>query len=193
MYAAVRARAPACRMFQVCPLSNIDRISSSLLFTYMKHHFLPERTVVTGVGVNHAELVSCVDEYFGRRQPAWRVQPDLTLRHKRFTSNCPHAEYTGGMIVERTPVPQRLGLPEAAHLVLAMHGSSYNDPDFVPLCVLNILLGGGGSFSSGGPGKGMYSRLFTHVLNRFEWVFSAAAFNHTYSDTGLFGVQVIGR
>jgi len=28
-------------------------------------------------------------------------------------------------------------------------------------------MGGGGSFSAGGPGKGMYTRLYTHVLNRF--------------------------
>lgn len=29
------------------------------------------------------------------------------------------------------------------------------------MTVLNTLLGGGGSFSAGGPGKGMYSRLYT--------------------------------
>ena len=35
----------------------------------------------------------------------------------------------------------------------------FKDPDFVPFCVLNMLMGGGGSFSAGGPGKGMYTRL----------------------------------
>jgi processing peptidase subunit alpha len=37
---------------------------------------------------------------------------------------------------------------------------------FVAACVLSQLLGGGGSFSAGGPGKGLYSRFYTNVLNR---------------------------
>jgi len=32
---------------------------------------------------------------------------------------------------------------------------------------LNVLMGGGESFSVGGPGKGMYSRLYTNVLNKY--------------------------
>jgi len=47
-----------------------------------------------------------------------------------------------------------------------LESCSPNDPDFVPFCVLNMLLGGGGSFSAGGPGKGMFSRLYLNVLNR---------------------------
>lgn len=46
-------------------------------------------------------------------------------------------------------------------------GCSHSDPDFVPTCVLNMMMGGGGSFSAGGPGKGMYTRLYTNVLNRY--------------------------
>lgn len=45
-------------------------------------------------------------------------------------------------------------------------GCSHGDPDFVATCVLNMMMGGGGSFSAGGPGKGMYTRLYTNVLNR---------------------------
>jgi len=32
--------------------------------------------------------------------------------------------------------------------------------DVVVECVMDTLLGGGSSFSAGGPGKGMYSRLY---------------------------------
>lgn len=38
------------------------------------------------------------------------------------------------------------------------------------MTVLTYLLGGGNSFSSGGPGKGMHSRLYTRVLNQYHWV-----------------------
>jgi processing peptidase subunit alpha len=35
----------------------------------------------------------------------------------------------------------------------------------------------------------MYSRLYTNVLNQFGWVESCVAFNHSYSDSGLFGIS----
>lgn len=38
------------------------------------------------------------------------------------------------------------------------------------LRVLEIFLGGGSSFSAGGPGKGMYSLLYSQLLNRYHWM-----------------------
>ena len=57
-------------------------------------------------------------------------------------------------------------MPELAHCVIALESCSHLDPDYVAFCVLNMMMGGGGSFSAGGPGKGMYSRLYLNVLNR---------------------------
>ncbi|KAF4698523.1 Mitochondrial-processing peptidase subunit alpha, partial [Perkinsus olseni] len=54
------------------------------------------------------------------------------------------------------------------------------------------LLGGGGSFSTGGPGKGMHSRLYLNVLNQNPNVESCMAFNTQYSDSGLFGMYITG-
>jgi processing peptidase subunit alpha len=44
--------------------------------------------------------------------------------------------------------------------------SHKEEHEFVSACVLSQLLGGGGSFSAGGPGKGLYSRFYTNVLNQ---------------------------
>ncbi len=57
---------------------------------------------------------------------------------------------------------------------------------------MNMLMGGGGSFSAGGPGKGMYTRLYTSVLNRHHWMYEATAFNHAYGDGGLFCIKSSG-
>jgi len=57
------------------------------------------------------------------------------------------------------------------------------------VAVLCRLLGGGSSFSTGGPGKGMYSRLYTQVLNQYSWIQSCECFYSWYSDIGLFGVH----
>lgn len=53
---------------------------------------------------------------------------------------------------------------------------------------MQVLLGGGGSFSAGGPGKGMYSRLYTHILNHYPQIEHCASFNHIYTDSALFGL-----
>lgn len=42
----------------------------------------------------------------------------------------------------------------------------FQEDDFIPFAVLNMMMGGGGSFSAGGPGKGMFTRLYLNVLNR---------------------------
>ena len=47
--------------------------------------------------------------------------------------------------------------------------SHKEEQDFVAACVLSQLLGGGGSFSAGGPGKGLYSRFYMNVLNRYVY------------------------
>lgn len=60
----------------------------------------------------------------------------------------------------------------------------------VVMTVLTFLMGGGASFSSGGPGKGMHSRLYTRVLNQYHWVHSCTAFSQTFNNTGLLGIQV---
>ena len=80
-------------------------------------------------------------------------------------------------------------LPELAHLSIGLESCNYEDPDFFAFTVLNTLMGGGGSFSAGGPGKGMYSRLYLNVLNRYHWIYSATAYHHSYADTGLFCIQ----
>lgn len=51
--------------------------------------------------------------------------------------------------------------------------------------VLQTLMGGGESFSAGGPGKGMYSRLYRNVLNKYVWARGCTAFHSVYNDTGL--------
>ena len=77
---------------------------------------------------------------------------------------------------------------EFDHLYLAFEGSGIHDQDIYALATIQVLLGGGGSFSAGGPGKGMYSRLYTHILNHYGQIDHCAAFHHIYTDSSLFGL-----
>merc|ERR1719420_2513191 len=71
---------------------------------------------------------------------------------------------------------------------MGFEGPSSVEDDFYEAALLSSLLGGGSSFSAGGPGKGMYSRLYLQVLNQHHWVQNATALNSPYTDSGLFGI-----
>lgn len=99
------------------------------------------------------------------------------------------SKYTGGFLtLPPIPPPLNPALPRLSHIHLAFEALPISSPDIYALATLQTLLGGGGSFSAGGPGKGMYSRLYTNVLNQHGWIESCIAFNHSYTDSGLFGI-----
>ncbi|KFH41641.1 Mitochondrial-processing peptidase subunit alpha-like protein [Hapsidospora chrysogenum ATCC 11550] len=98
------------------------------------------------------------------------------------------SHYTGGFLA-LPPQPPSLNNANFTHIHLAFEGLPVASDDIYALATLQTLLGGGGSFSAGGPGKGMYSRLYTNVLNQHGFVESCVAFNHSYTDSGLFGIS----
>lgn len=174
---------------KICPSGNISHIDQNMLLTYLKQYHTPKRMVVAGVGVEHDELVRVVEKHFVDKPAIW---DSMTLQSRNNNIiDTSIAQYTGGLKVEECEIPvyAAVGLPELTHVIVGLEGCSHQDNDFVPACVLNIMMGGGGSFSAGGPGKGMYTRLYTNVLNRYHWMFSATAYNHAYNDTGLFCIH----
>jgi len=77
------------------------------------------------------------------------------------------------------------------HFALAFEapGGWIKEKEAVTSTVLQMLMGGGGSFSVGGPGKGMFSRLYHRVLNQYPQIHAFSAFNSIYTNTGLFGIE----
>uniref|UniRef100_A0A6B2ECC2 Mitochondrial-processing peptidase subunit alpha n=1 Tax=Phlebotomus kandelakii TaxID=1109342 RepID=A0A6B2ECC2_9DIPT len=174
---------------KLCPEPNAGVIDRNTLLSYLKLHHTPSRMVVAGVGVPHDDLVRHVEKYFVNTSTTWESEQAKTRGPSAADASL--ALYTGGKKLEECEIPiyAAAGLPELAHVVIGLEGCSHRDPDFIAACVLNIMMGGGGSFSAGGPGKGMYTRLYTNVLNRFHWMYSATAFNHAYNDSGLFCIH----
>jgi processing peptidase subunit alpha len=100
------------------------------------------------------------------------------------------SHYTGGYLsLPPIPPPANVALPRLSYVHIAFEALPISSPDIYALATLQTLLGGGGSFSAGGPGKGMYSRVYTNVLNQHGWVESCMAFNNSYTDSGLFGMS----
>ena len=100
------------------------------------------------------------------------------------------SHYTGGFLtLPPLPPPANPALPDLTYIQLAFEALPISSDDIYALATLQTLLGGGGSFSAGGPGKGMYSRLYTNVLNQYGWVESCMSYNHAYTDSGIFGIS----
>lgn len=173
---------------KLCPASNTAKIDRNMLLTYLRHHHTLDRMVLAGVGVPHNDLVKLAEKFFVEGTATWESE-NIATKPTGVDSSI--AQYTGGSKIEECTIPvyAAVGLPELAHVVIGLKGCSHQDRDFIAACVLNIMMGGGGSFSAGGPGKGMYTRLYTNVLNRYHWMYSATAYNHAYADTGLFCIH----
>ncbi|GBP12122.1 Mitochondrial-processing peptidase subunit alpha [Eumeta japonica] len=171
---------------KICPKGNVNGIDRGSILEYLKNYYTPDRMVVAAVGVDHEPFVEFVQKYFVDMAPTWHSEEPFIPHVDKSV-----AKYTGGIVQEDCEIPLYPGsdLPELSHIVIGLESCSHRDDDFVATCVLNMMMGGGGSFSAGGPGKGMYTRLYTNVLNRYHWMFNATAYNHAYGDSGLFCVH----
>ncbi|XP_042512962.1 mitochondrial-processing peptidase subunit alpha-like isoform X2 [Macadamia integrifolia] len=112
-------------------------------------------------------------------------EPLLNDLRSGYPKVVPKTDYVGGDFRHRVN-------SEKTHVSLAFEvpGGWHQDKDATALTVLQALMGGGGSFSSGGPGKGMHSRLYLRVLNKYPEVETFSAFSSVYNDSGLFGIHL---
>nr|XP_020650618.1 mitochondrial-processing peptidase subunit alpha [Pogona vitticeps] len=165
-----------------CPAENVDKIDRKVLHSYLRNYYTPSRMVLAGVGMEHEHLVECARKYLLGVEPVWgsgkATEVDRSI-----------AQYTGGILkLEKDMSDVSLGptpIPELTHIMIGLESCSFLEEDFIPFAVLNMMMGGGGSFSAGGPGKGMFTRLYLNVLNRHHWMYNATSYHHSYEDTGL--------
>ncbi|KAH7930934.1 hypothetical protein BV22DRAFT_1077511 [Leucogyrophana mollusca] len=201
----------------LCPEDRVDAITADILRSCITDWYRPERMVIAGAGMQHEQLVELADKHFSSLKPAPmpappspRPSPSQSVPPHLLPSSSPsmyksltraassylypsspssdvpllnsQSNYVGG--VRHIPSVTQ----EFDQLYLSFEGVGIHDDDIYALATMQVLLGGGGSFSAGGPGKGMYSRLYTHILNHFPQVDHCASFHHIYTDSSLFGL-----
>ncbi|KAF6126472.1 peptidase, mitochondrial processing subunit alpha [Phyllostomus discolor] len=169
-------------LHRFCPVENVAKVDRAALHSYLRTYYTPERMVLAGVGVEHEHLVECARRHLLGARPAWGAEAAGDVDRSV-------AQYTGGLVkLERDMSNVSLGptpFPELTHVMIGLESCSFLEADFIPFAVLNMMMGGGGSFSAGGPGKGMFTRLYLNVLNRHHWMYNATSYHHSYEDTGL--------
>ncbi|KAE8698396.1 Mitochondrial-processing peptidase subunit alpha [Hibiscus syriacus] len=156
----------------LAPESAVNLLNSTVLEAFVVENFTASRMVLAATGVEHEELLSVAE-------PLLSDLPNIPRSQE------PKSVYTGG------DFRCQADSGDLTHFALAFElpGGWHNEKEAIILTVLQILMGGGGSFSAGGPGKGMYSRLHLRVLNQYPQIQSFSAFNSIYNHTGFFGIQ----
>jgi len=164
------------------PWESLDNMTTEKLLDFQKKFYTPSRMVVSVTGGEHESIVKLVQKNFKMAPSAITIPPKVST-------------YVGGerRIPEKPKTkPQSVLIPSdrpVSHIYLAFPAPSIREPEFFTVSTLVSLLGGGESFSSGGPGKGMHSRLYTNVLGGNEFVEACSANVFTYNDCGLFVLQ----
>eukprot|EP01056_Protomagalhaensia_sp_Gyna25_P005480 Protomagalhaensia_sp_Gyna_25__5479@NODE_726_length_2756_cov_62_563857_g566_i0_p1_GENE_NODE_726_length_2756_cov_62_563857_g566_i0NODE_726_length_2756_cov_62_563857_g566_i0_p1_ORF_typecomplete_len504_score96_16Peptidase_M16_C/PF05193_21/2_8e08_NODE_726_length_2756_cov_62_563857_g566_i01771688 len=127
--------------------------TTTALRAYLRDVVRPSKIVVAGCDVSHSQLVSFATELAEKVQDPLKSGPSPAKPVlKRGISVYPHPNALSAhasLLIDTTALDPGIGPVTPRSL----------SPTF-----LQFLLGGGDSFSSGGPGKGMFSRLQTRVL-----------------------------
>lgn len=160
------------------PKERIPLVQKSDILDYHKKFFQPQNIIIAMVGVPHEHALKLVESNFGD----WKSTDEKT----KLTP----ANYTGGEISLPHQPPLYANQPELYHMQIGFETTGLLHDDLYSLATLQKLLGGGSSFSAGGPGKGMFSRLYTKVLNKYPFVENCMCFNHSYLDSGIFGITL---
>ena len=152
----------------------LSRMDGDTLAHFLQQNYTAPRVVLAASGCAHEELVAVAEPLLAQL-PAGAASagaPDAPSR------------YVGGdyRVASDSPV---------TNVVLAFEfaGGWKDTKASTAMTVLNTLMGGGGSFSAGGPGKGMYSRLYTRVLNKHAWAQNCTAFHSVFDDVGVVGIS----
>jgi processing peptidase subunit alpha len=155
---------------------NIGNLDARVLQEFIMDNITPGKCLIVANGIkNHSEYVQLVRERLGDYPPV--PEHEYEKRAK--------AEYVGGELRTWTESPD-------TNISLVFESSPWTDPDMAAFQVMNTLVGSATGFSSGGPGKGMYCRAVTNLMQQHAFVNSASAVNSHFTDSGLFGMNIEG-
>jgi len=153
--------------------------SSEDLKKFVKKHLVGDRIVIAATGIDHPTLVDLCEKYFSAIPSS--SSSSLITPPKTF--------YQGGekLVMRAPPYPPH---PPEDHVIISFEAPGLlSKRSFLSLALIQTILGGGGAFSAGGPGKGMHTRLYTDVLHQHGWLYSCSAMSVSYADVSLFGIH----
>ena len=155
--------------------NNVENIDARVLQKFVMDNVTPGKCVIAANNVHdHNEFVDLCKERLGDFLPIPETEYTRTP-----------SKYIGGdyRIWSETP---------STNITVAYESVPWSDPRSTAFFVMNTLIGSAQAFSVGGPGKGMYCRSITNLMQRYAFVEGAGAVNNIFTDSGLFGMQIEG-
>ena len=155
--------------------NNIGNIDARMMQQFMMDNITPKKILIVASGVkSHREYVDLVRERLGELSavPEHKYQREAS-------------QYIGGEYRTWTETPQ-------TNISVVFESAPWKSADVHSFYVMQTLIGSATAFSSGGPGKGMYCRAITNLMQQYDFVDSASAINSHFTDSGLFGMTIEG-
>jgi processing peptidase subunit alpha len=154
--------------------TSYEHVPHSLVAEW-NNNFLTDtsKLVVAAQNIPHNVAVNLAEKFFG----------DLKKTDRTVTSN--PARYVGGDYRNYN------GSQGSVQVGLGFATPGYTElgKDYLVYHLLQFILGSGADFSSGGPGKGIHTRLSKDIAYTNGTVMSVGAQVRPYSDSGLFYVE----
>lgn len=155
------------------PTQNIQSINRNDLLEYIGSHYKGPRLVLAAAGgVDHDELVSLAQKYFGGMSAGYEGEIPVL----------PHCRFTGSEIRVRDD-----SMP-LAHVAIAVEGCGWQDPDNIALMVANTLIG---SWDRSYGGGANHASPLAAASAEASLCHSFQSFNTCYTDTGLWGLYFV--
>ena len=121
---------------------------------WSKHYVAPNMCLV-GVNVDHEQLTGFADKFF-----RFQTSPSMPSVFNALDAQQGKPPTQENRIVKGGSYFAELAGMDMVEVDLGFHTNGWLAKDMVALNLLQMILGGGKMFSAGGPGKGMYSRLY---------------------------------
>eukprot|EP00968_Pinguiococcus_pyrenoidosus_P003934 scaffold260_cov274-Pinguiococcus_pyrenoidosus.AAC.23 len=126
--------------------------------------------------MEHGRLVELAQKYIEPKLP--KASPKASPR--------PRSEFFPGHVLRE--VHHEMNDQGLVKVAFSWEGVGWKHDDAIAMALLQTLLGGGDSFSAGGPGKGLLSQLYLEILNKFSMAEGAEAQFHNYDEEGIFSL-----
>ncbi|HEY7419551.1 MAG TPA: pitrilysin family protein [Ktedonobacteraceae bacterium] len=143
-------------------VASVSRLQRQQMLEYMHLYYRPNTCVVSIAGnIDHQQVVRLADDLFSQWEPG---------DSPKWAPSLPPCEAAAVRMVKKET--------EQTNLCLATLGTAYASPDYLPVLLINALLG-----------DGMSSRLFQSIREEQGLAYDIGSYFNSYYETGNFVIS----
>mgnify|MGYP004455534215 CR=1 FL=1 len=158
-------------------IESVQSFTQNRLFEYLHRHYKPERIIVAAAGaIEHKNLVQLADRYLQRD---WLVRRSIAQLDGEVGPKLWWASPPGGRPKSAVLTTVKYRPTEQVSICCGWQCLAQDDRRGCILSILDSVLGGS-----------LSCRLFQEIREKSGLAYSVETFRSTYSDAGLFGVEV---